>query len=149
MNYKIYQGTTFKTTVTTKSATITGLMPSTSYTFGVTPNNGLRDGVQKTITVTTRGIRFNIPKTLTVGSTVTLRYEEYPLGIVPIGTEPTGLFGGGNKKTLSAKVVSATAANSIVELTTADTSFADGTILALQTDGIYASFSGYKAIYYG
>lgn len=149
MNYKVYEGTTLKTTVTTKSATITGLRPLTSYTFGVTPNNGLRDGEKKTITVKTRGIRFNIPKTLTVGSAITLRYQEYSLGLIPIGTEPTGLFGGGNKKTLSANVVSVTSANSVIELTTADTSFADGTSLALQPDGGYAAFSGYKAIYYG
>lgn len=149
MNYKIYQGTTFKTTVTTKSATLTDLMPLTSYTFGVTPNNGLRDGEQKTITVKTRGVQLIIPKQLTVGTTINLRYQEYSLGLVPIGNEPKGLFGGGNKKTLSAKVVSATAANSIIELTTADTSFADGTSLSLQPDGGYAAFSGYKAIYYG
>lgn len=47
------------------------------------------------------------------------------------------------------EVVSATAANSVIELTTADTSFADGTSLSLQSDGSYAAFNGYKAIYYG
>lgn len=116
MNYKVYEGTTLKTTVSTRSATITGLTPLTSYTFGVTPNNGLRDGDQKTITVKTRGIRFNIPKTLTVGSTITLRYEEYPLGTVPIGNEPSGMFGGGNKQNLSAKVISTANGNSVVEV---------------------------------
>lgn len=149
MNYKVYEGTTLKTTVSTKSVTITGLIPLTSYTFGVTPNNGLRDGEQKTITVKTRGVQLVIPKQLTVGTTINLRYQEYSLGLIPIGTEPTGLFGGGNKKTLIANVVSATAANSIIELTTADTSFADGASLSLQPDGGYAAFSGYKAIYYG
>lgn len=116
MNYKIYEGTTLKTTVSSKSATITGLTPLTSYTFGVTPNNGLRDGDQKTITVKTRGVRFNIPKTLTVGSTITLRYEEYPLGIVPIGNEPSSMFGGGNKNNLSAKVISTANGSSVVEV---------------------------------
>lgn len=148
MNYKVYKDKTLKTTVSSKTATITGLTPNTSYIFGVIPNNGLRDGERKEITVKTRGIRFNIPKTLTVGSTITLRYEEYPLGIVPIGNEPSGMFGGGNKKTLSAKVVSATSANSIIELTTADTSFADGASLSLQPDGTYALLSEYKALYY-
>lgn len=66
--------------------------------------------------VTTRGIRFNIPKTLTVGSTITLRYEEYPLGIVPIGNEPSGMFGGGNKQNLSAKVISTANGSSVVEV---------------------------------
>lgn len=93
-----------------------GLQPNKTYEFGVTPNNGLRDGVQKTINVTTRGIRFNIPKTLTVGSTITLRYEEYPLGIVPIGGEPSGMFGGGNKQNLSAKVISTANGSSVVEV---------------------------------
>lgn len=69
-----------------------------------------------TTSVTTRGIRFNIPKTLTVGSTITLRYEEYPLGIVPIGNEPSGYFGGGNKQNLSAKVISTENGSSIVEV---------------------------------
>lgn len=149
MNYKIYEGTTLKTTVSSKTATITGLIPNTSYIFGVVPNNGLRDGDQKTIAVKTRGIRFNIPKTLTVGSTITLRYEEYPLGIIPIGTEPSGMFGGGNQKTLAAMVISSSGGDSVVELTTGDASFADGTSLVLQSDGSYAAFSGYKAIYYG
>ncbi|MFC6170446.1 hypothetical protein [Loigolactobacillus jiayinensis] len=47
------------------------------------------------------------------------------------------------------EVASVTAANSVIELATADTSFADGTSLSLQPDGICAAFSGYKAIYYG
>ena len=116
MNYKVYEGTTLKTTVSSRTATITGLTPNTSYIFGVIPNNGLRDGEQKTTSVTTRGIRFNIPKTLTVGSTITLRYEEYPLGIVPIGNEPSGMFGGGNKQNLSAKVISTANDSSVVEV---------------------------------
>ena len=148
MNYKVYEGTTLKTTVSSKIATIMGLIPNTSYIFGVIPNNGLRDGERKEITVKTRGIRFNIPKTPAVGSTITLRYEEYPLGLIQICTEPKVLFGGGNKKTLSANVVSATSSNSIVELTTNDTSFADGISLSLQPDGTYALFSEYKALYY-
>ena len=72
----------------------------------------IRDGVK----VTTRGIRFNIPKTLMVGSTITLRYEEYPLGVVPIGNEPSGMFGGGNKQNLSAKVISMSNGSSVVEV---------------------------------
>lgn len=58
------------------------------------------------------------------------------------------MFGGGNKKTLSANVVGATASNSIIELATDDTSFEDGTSLSLQPDGKYALFSEYKALYY-
>lgn len=149
MNYKVYEGTTLKTTVSSKMATITGLTPLTSYTFGVTPNNGLRDGEQKTITVKTRGVQFIIPKQLTVGTTINLRYQEYSLGLIPIGTEPSGMFGGGNKKTLPFKVISSANGSSVVELTTSDTSFADQTKLTKQSNGICAAFSGYKAIYYG
>lgn len=116
MDYKVYEGETLKTTVSSKTATITGLTPNTSYIFGVTPNNGLRDGERKETTVTTRGIRFNIPKTLTVGSTITLRYEEYPLGIVQIGNEPSGMFGGGNKQNLPAKVISTANGSSVIEV---------------------------------
>lgn len=141
MNYKVYEGTTLKTTVSSKTATINGLTPLTSYTFGVTPNNGLRDGEQKTITVKTRGIQFNIPKTLAVGSTITLRYEEYPLGIVPIGNEPSGMFGGGNKKNLSAKVISTANGSSVVEV---DSNVIDvgGDNLLVGTSSLEQSYTG-------
>ena len=116
MNYKVYQGSELKQTLTSKTAVMNGLQPNKTYEFGVQPNNGKRDGTKVTKSVTTRGIRFNIPKTLTVGSTVTLRYEEYPLGIVPIGNEPSGYFGGGNKQNLSAKVISTANGSSVVEV---------------------------------
>ncbi|MGK4059026.1 hypothetical protein AB0Y04_04740 [Loigolactobacillus coryniformis] len=87
------------------------------YTWStIKDGDAIRDGTKETISVTTRGIRFNIPKTLTVGSTITLRYEEYPLGIVPIGNEPSGYFGGGNKQNLSAKVISTANGSSVVEV---------------------------------
>lgn len=116
MNYKVYQGEELKQTVTSKTAVINGLQPNKTYDFSVQPNNGKRDGTKVTKYVTTRGIRFNIPKTLTVGSNITLRYEEYPLGIVPIGNEPSGMFGGGSKQNLSAKVISTANGNSVVEV---------------------------------
>lgn len=151
MNYKVYQGATLKTTVSSKTATITGLKPNTSYIFGVTPNNGLRDGERKEITVKTPGFRFNIPKTLMVGSTITLRYEEYALGLVPIGKEPSGMFGGGNKQNLSAKVISMSNGRSVVEVGSVPTpyaSFVDGDTFTAQPDGTYALFREYKALYY-
>ena len=116
MNYKVYQGDELKQTVTSKIAVMNGLQPNQTYVFGVQPNDGTRDGKKATTSVTTRGIRFNIPKELTVGSTITLRYEEYPLGIVPIGNEPSGMFGGGNKQNLSAKVISTANGSSVVEV---------------------------------
>lgn len=149
MNYKVYEGATLLATVTAKSYTVTGLKPVTSYTLGVVPNNGLRDGTKASVTFRTRGIQFVIPTALTVGATGNLRYQEYSLGLVKIGTEPSGMFGGGNKKTLPFKVISSANGSSVVELTTSDTSFADQTKLTKQSNGICAAFSGYKAIYYG
>lgn len=116
MNYKVYQGTELKQMVTSKTAVMNGLQPNRTYEFGVQPNDGNRDGTKAATSVTTRGIRFNIPKTLTVGSTITLRYEEYPLGIVPIGNEPSSMFGGGSKQNLSAKVISTANGSSVVEV---------------------------------
>lgn len=116
MNYKIFNGTTLIDTVTSKNVDIAGLQPSTKYTFGVQANNGLRDGVKKTIDVTTRGARFTIPKTITAGTNITLRYVEYPFGSVPIGNEPSGMFGGGNRQNLSAKVISTANGSSVVEV---------------------------------
>lgn len=148
MNYKVYEGTTLKTTVSSRTATITGLTPNTSYIFGVTPNNGLRDGEQKTINVKTRGVRFNIPKTLTVGSTITLRYEEYPLGVVPIGTEPSGMFGGGNKQNLSAKVISTANSSSVVEVAGNVIDVGGRNLLTGTVSGNVAkgAFNGYDAV---
>ncbi|RRG08837.1 MAG: fibronectin type III domain-containing protein [Lactobacillus sp.] len=149
MSYKIYNGTTLLATIATKSYTVTGLSPATSYTLDVVPNNGLRDGTKASVTFKTRGVQLIIPETLTAGATVSLRYQEYSLGLVAIGSEPSGMFGGGNQKTLAATVISSSGGSSVVELTTSDTSFADQTALTMQADGTYAAFNGYHAIYFG
>lgn len=139
--------------------TQTDSMNSSDYTWDpIRDGDATRDATKKTISVTTRGIRFNIPKTLTVGSTITLRYEEYPLGIVPIGNEPSGMFGGGNKQNLSAKVISTANGSSVVEVAgnvievgdrvTPYASFVDGDTFTAQPDGTFALFSEYKALYY-
>lgn len=57
-----------------------------------------------------------VDKTLPVNSEVTLEYMEYPLGAVPLGTEPAGMFGGGNRQTLQGEVVSVSNGQSRVEL---------------------------------
>ena len=137
MKYQISNADGIVTTVdNVKTYTVTGLKPLTSYTYGVVANNGLRLGTQANVTFKTRGIQFIIPTTLTAGATGNLRYQEYSLGLVNIGTEPTGMFGGGNKKTLSFKVISSANGSSVVELTTADISFADQTKLIKQSDGV-------------
>jgi hypothetical protein len=148
LNYKVYEGTTLKTTVSSKTVTITGLMPYTSYTFGIIPNNGLRNGTRKEITVKTRGLRFIIPTILTVGGLITLRFQTYSLGLVPIGTEPSGTFGGGKKKTVDAKVISSNGGSSIIELISTDSSFTDGTQFKRLEDGSFGAFNGINALYY-
>lgn len=116
MSYRIYNGTQLLGDVTNKSTGINGLLPATSYQLGVTNYNGSHESPKTTINVKTRGIRLIIPVSLTVNSTITLNYQEYSLGLVPIGTEPAGMFGGGNKRNIQAKVISVDNGRSTVEL---------------------------------
>ena len=116
MSYRIYNGTQLLGDVNNKSTEINGLLPSKIYQLGVTNYNGNRESSKATINVKTRGIRLIIPTILTVNSTITLNYQEYSLGLVPIGTEPTGMFGGGNKRNIQAKVISVVNGKSTVEL---------------------------------
>lgn len=116
MSYRIYNGTQLLGDVTNKSTGINGLLPATSYQLGVTNYNGNRESSKATINVKTRGIRLIIPTSLTVKSTITLDYQEYSLGLVPIGAEPAGMFGGGNKRNIQAKVISVDDGKSTVEL---------------------------------
>lgn len=116
MSYRIYNGTQLLGDVNNKSTGINGLLPATSYQLGVTNYNGSHESSKTTINVKTRGIRLIIPVSLTVNSTITLNYQEYSLGLVPIGTEPAGMFGGGNKRDIQAKVISVDNGKSTVEL---------------------------------
>ena len=116
MTYRIYNGTQLLGDVNNKSTGINGLLPATSYQLGVTKYNGNRESSKAIINVKTRGIRLIIPTSLTVNSTITLNYQEYSLGLVPIGTEPAGMFGGGNKRNIQAKVISVDEGKSTVEL---------------------------------
>ena len=116
MSYRIYNGTQLLGDVNNKSTGINGLLPATSYQLGVTNYNGSHESSKTTINVKTRGIRLIIPVSLTVNSTITLNYQEYSLGLVPIGTEPAGMFGGGNKRNIQAKVISVDNGKSMVEL---------------------------------
>lgn len=149
MQYKVYNGSTLLATLTdTKSYTVSGLKPLTAYTFGVVANNGLRDSAKVTVAVTTCGVHLTIPKALTTGASVTLSYVEYALGLVPIGSEPAGNFGGTAAKSITATVKSVSGSDSIVELTTNTVSFTDGKAMALNAGGVYMATDGYKSIYY-
>lgn len=147
MQYRVRNGTALIATTSSKSYTVTGLSPNTAYTLSVTAYNGLRESESKSISVVTRGIRIRVPTTLTVGSTANVTYLEYPLGIVPIGTEPKGLFGGGNKQTVPAKVVSS-GSNSILEITNSFNLMSDNMTMKQLPDGSFAAYQGYKALFF-
>lgn len=148
MQYRIRHGTALLATVSTKSYTPTGLTPNTSYTFSVTAYNGLRESSTVTVTTKTRGLRVTLPVALTVNDTVSLVYLEYPLGAVPIGTEPDGFFGGGNRQTVEAKVITVSDGTSTLETTSTFDDISDGLVMTLLDDGTYGAFDGVKALYY-
>lgn len=148
MQYRVRNGTALIATTSSKSYTATGLTPNTAYTFSVSAYNGLRESSAKSISVLTRGIRIRVPTTLTVGSNANATYLEYPLGIVPIGTEPSGFFGGGNRKTLPVKVVSVSNGISTLEITSEFSNFPDNQAMQKLDDGSFGVFNGVKAIYF-
>lgn len=148
MQYQIKNGTALITTTSSKSYTVTGLTPKTRYEFTVQAYNGNRTGNASTKIVYTRGIRIRVPTAFTVNQYKTLTYLEYPLGSVPIGTEPSGFFGGGNRKTLTAQVVEVSNGVSTLEITTAFNDFPDNQTMKQLTDGSFGAFSGTKAIYF-
>lgn len=101
----------------TNAYRVTGLAPNTSYNLSVAPFNGLREGPKETVTVHTRGLHVTVPTQLSTGATYNLTYEEYALGLVPLGTEPAGMFGGSNRQTVPAKVISSLDGSSVLEIT--------------------------------
>ena len=148
MQYRIYKDDAKIQETTSKQVEITGLKPKTAYTLGVSAYNGLRESTRATITMTTRGLIMIVDKALQAGSEVTFEYVEYPLGIVPIGTEPHGFFGGGNKQTFKGSVVSVVNGQSRVELKTNFDKLSDELKLVTNQLGTgYSGFDGYKAIY--
>ena len=124
---------------------LTGLTPATSYTMSVVANNGLMDSSKASVTFTTADTVV-IPRALTVGSTVSLSYVEYALGLVPIGNEPSGDFGGTKAKILTGKVASVSGSNSTIEFS--GVTFAAGKAMTLNAGGVYMAVDGYKSIYY-
>lgn len=148
MQYRIRNGEQLIATVTnTKHFHWAGLTPNVTLHLSVASFNGFRESLRKNLTVKTRGIQVKVPRTIAVGTTVTLNYEEYPLGLVPIGTEPKGMFGGGNKQSLPAKYVSTSNGTSVLEITNQFSSMQDGQTMKQLADGSYAVFDGYKALY--
>lgn len=127
---------------------VTGLAPSTTYQLSVAPFNGLREGPKESITVRTRGLRVTVPVSLNPGAAVTLHYQEYSIGLVPLGTEPTGMFGGGNRQDVPAKVISSSDGSSVLEITSNFNLMNDNMTMNKITDKSFAAFQGYKALYF-
>lgn len=148
MQYRIRNGDTMIATVNAKSYRVTGLTPNTSYSFSVAGFNGLRESSKQTVTAKTRGLRVTVPISLAVGSLQTLTYLEYPLGIVPIGTEPSGFFGGGNRQSIPAKVISSSGSNSTLEITSTFNSMNDNLTMQQLPDGSFVATQDYKALYF-
>ena len=148
MQYRIRNGDTMIATVNAKSYRVAGLTPNTSYSFSVASSNGLRESPKQTITIKTRGLRVTVPIALAVGSLQTLTYLEYPLGIVPIGTEPSGFFGGGNRQSIPAKVISSSGSNSTLEITSTFNLMSDNLTMKQIDDGSFAVYDGYRALFF-
>ncbi len=66
--YRVYEGSTLKTTVTTTSATISGLTACTSHTYGIRAYNGTGESGSANVTGTTTGCTTgSLPKHLLTG----------------------------------------------------------------------------------
>lgn len=149
MQYRIRNGDQLIATVTnTKQFRWEGLQPNTTVHLSVCAYNGLRESPRASLTVKTRGIQVKVPIGLTVGATVSLVYLEYALGLVPIGTEPKGMFGGGNRQILPAKVISSANGMSTIEITNSFNLMSDGLTMKQLPDRSFGVFDGYKALYF-
>lgn len=147
MQYRIRNGDQLIGTVNNKRYQITGLTPNTAYSLSVTSFNGFRESPRASLTVKTRGIQVKVPVSLTTGATVSLVYLEYALGLVPIGTEPKGMFGGGNRQILPAKVISSANGISTIEITNSFNLMKDNLKMKQIDDGSFAVYDGYKALF--
>lgn len=147
MQYRIRNGDQLIGIISNKQYQVTGLTPNIAYDLSVASFNGFRESSRAKLTVKTRGIQVKVPVRLTAGATVSLVYLEYALGLVPIGTEPKGMFGGGNRQILPAKVVSSANGMSTVEITNSFNLMSDGLTMKQIADGSYAAYDGYKALF--
>lgn len=148
MQYRIRNGDRVIGTTGSKSYHVAGLAPSTIYNFSVAAFNGLRESHKALITVRTHGLRVTVPAGLAPGLTVTINYQEYSIGLVPLGTEPAGMFGGGNRQDVPAKVISSSGGSSVLEITSNFNLMNDGLTMNKIADKSFAAFQGYKALYF-
>lgn len=147
MQYRIRNGDQLIDTVSNKQYQVTGLTPNADYNFSVSSFNGSRESPRTSLTVKTRGVQVKVPVSLTAGTTVSLVYLEYALGLVPIGTEPKGMFGGGNRRILPAKVINTANGMSTIEITNSFNLMSNGLTMKQIDDGSFAVYDGYKALF--
>lgn len=148
MQYRIRDGDHLIATISSKAYRATGLLPNTLHTFSVAAFNRLRESPKATVTVRTRGLHVIVPTQLSTGATYNLTYEEYALGLVPLGTEPAGMFGGGNRQTVPAKVISSSDGSSVLEITSSFNLMNDGLAMKQLPDRSFAAYQGYKALFF-
>lgn len=147
MQYRIRNGDQLIGTVNNKQYQVTGLTPNVAYNLSVASFNGFRESPRTSLTVKTRGIQVKVPVILAAGTTVSLVYLEYALGLVPIGTEPKGMFGGGNRQIIPAKVISSANGMSTIEITNSFNLMSDGLTMKQLPDKSFAVYDGYKALF--
>ncbi|PWT56390.1 hypothetical protein DKZ32_11380, partial [Limosilactobacillus reuteri] len=63
-------------------------------------------------------------------------------------TEPKGMFGGGNRQVIPAKVVSTANGMSTIETTNSFNLISNGLTMKQLPDGSFGVFDGYKALYF-
>ncbi len=147
MQYRIRNGDQLIATTNDKHFHLTGLQPNTPLYLSVSAYNGLRESLRVNLATRTRGIRVIVPIALIVGDTIKLIYQEYSLGSVALGSEPTGL-GGSNKMIVPAKVINVNGNQSMLEITSSFNLMSDNHIMQQQIDGTFVASEGYKSLYY-
>lgn len=154
MPYRIYLGNKLVGETTEKTFTITGLSHYTFNYASVSFYNGIHESnrVNYKTYILTQGRTVAIPydSSLYLGRYIRMSYQEYNLGLVPIGTEPNGMFGGKKAETIYGKVVRIENGKSIVEVFKHfDSTFLEEyTEMKKLPDGSYGAFKDYQAIYY-
>ncbi|UWF81045.1 MAG: baseplate upper protein immunoglobulin like domain [Bacteriophage sp.] len=147
MQYRIRNGDQLIATTNDKHFHWTGLQPNTTVHLSVAAFNGLRESQRAMIVTKTRGIQVIIPTSLPIGSVITLFYQEYSLGSVALGSEPTGL-GGSDKMVVPAKVINVNGNQSTIEITNSFNMMSNNHIMQKQIDGTFVASEGYKSLYY-
>lgn len=147
MQYRIRNGDQLIATTNDKHFHLAGLQPNTPLYLSVSAYNGLRESLRVNLATRTRGIRVIVPIALIVGDIINLIYQEYSLGSVALGSEPTGL-GGSNKMIIPAKVINVNGNQSMLEITSSFNLMSDNHIMQQQIDGTFVASEGYKSLYY-